>query len=271
MFIGVSSRYHGCGFFSYMIFYFSGTGNSRWVATQMAAALGEELFEICEARRKSLVSFNLCGGETVGLVFPVHAWSPPKVVLDFISEMRFSIYPSYMYFVCTCGDDTGKTAEVLCRTARRRGWICDAGYSVTMPNTYVCLPGFDVDAGELERKKLSAAVGRVSEIIAELRERRTGFHLCEGSMPWAKTYILGPLFRHFLMRDKKFHTTEACTGCRICERVCPMHNISMQDGRPRWRGQCTMCLACYHHCPGHAVHFGKETLDKGQYTNTSKL
>ena len=56
----------------------------------------------------------------------------------------------------------------------------------------------------------------------------------------------------------------ACIDCGLCEKVCPVGNITVTD-RPVWGGNCTQCLACYHVCPVHAVEYGKMTGKKGQY------
>ena len=47
---------------------------------------------------------------------------------------------------------------------RHKGWECHVGFSVTMPNNYVLLPGFDVDSEELERKKLAESVAELKRI-----------------------------------------------------------------------------------------------------------
>ena len=65
----------------------------------------------------------------------------------------------------------------------------------------------------------------------------------------------------FLMPPKPFHATEACIGCKKCEKVCPVGNITVTD-RPVWGGNCTQCLACYHVCPVHAVEYGKDDREK---------
>ena len=41
-----------------------------------------------------------------------------------------------------------------------------AGYSVTMPNTYVSLPGFDVDAEDVEEQKVQNAMARLDLSMA---------------------------------------------------------------------------------------------------------
>ena len=91
-------------------------------------------------------------------------------------------------------------------------------------------------------------------------------HGCfEGAFPKVKTYVLGGLFRKFLMSPKPFHATDACVSCGLCEQRCPVHNINLVEGKPQWGADCTMCLACYHACPQHAIHYGNRTKNKGQY------
>ena len=267
MFIGVSSRLK-CGFLLFsltMIFYFSGTGNSAWVARQLASSLHEPLCEVVSALTDGAASLSIDAGTSVGFVFPVYSWGPPLPVLRLLASLRLSAAPSYLYFICTCGDDTGKTARVFSRAARRRGWQCKAGFSIILPNTYVCLPGFDVDGQELVRTKLAKAESRLSEVIAAVRARQEGFDCREGSLPWVKTYLIRPLFHRYLTSPRRFHVTEACVGCDQCARHCPFQNIRV-EGRPRWGDRCTLCLSCYHHCPRKAIRYSVFTEGKGQYT-----
>ena len=70
-----------------MIFYFSGTGNSHWVAKRLASQLGDALIPMADAEAMKEV-YACKKGERVGFVFPVYAWAPPKVVLDFLARVR---------------------------------------------------------------------------------------------------------------------------------------------------------------------------------------
>ena len=124
-----------------MIFYFSGVGNSAWVARKLGDILQDKVLPIAEEIHKE-ATYTLVEGERVGFVFPVYGWEPPKIVLDFICKMQMQA-PGYLYFVCTCGDDTGKTNRIFTQAVEAKGWHCHAGYSITMPDTYVCLPGFE--------------------------------------------------------------------------------------------------------------------------------
>ena len=210
-----------------MIFYFSGTGNSAWVARQLAEGQNEELLSIAmEIDRNK--AYKLKEGEKVGFVFPVYAWGPPKIVLRFIHQLKLD-KPGYLFFVCTCGDDTGRTAQIFSSAVTRKGWQCVAGYSVTMPNTYVSLPGFDVDDKDIETQKVQNAVARVRFINEEItsRAQMKQYNCHEGALPFTKSYLLRPLFNAFLMSPKPFHATEACIGCKKCEKVCPVGNIRL--------------------------------------------
>lgn len=139
-----------------MIFYFSGTGNSAWVARQIAKAQQEELLAIAEEINKNK-EYALKDGEKVGFVFPVYAWGPPGIVLRFIRQLKMK-NPEYLFLFAPVEMIRGVLPRFFSSAIRRKGWHCVAGYSVTMPNTYVSLPGFDVDAEDVEEQKVQNAM-----------------------------------------------------------------------------------------------------------------
>ena len=77
-----------------MIFYFSGTGNSRWVAERLGELLEEAVCSIADilAKKNSFVAEE----NTIGIVFPVYSWGPPAVVLRFIAEPQTICTPEYV-------------------------------------------------------------------------------------------------------------------------------------------------------------------------------
>ena len=160
-----------------MIFYFSGTGNSKWIAEQLADRLKEQLIFIPETMRNAIFDYEMADKEKIGFVFPVYSWGPPPIVLQFIEQLNLQRYDKqYLFFVCSCGDDTGLTQQVFCNAVSRRGWKCDAGFSVIMPNNYVLLPGFDVDSKEIEERKLTDAIPKLAEIGSMLEEGKRCFN-----------------------------------------------------------------------------------------------
>ena len=155
-----------------MIFYFTGTGNSRWVAEALRKALEEPLVSIVEVltEEKSEYVYPLGEREKVIFVFPVHSWGPAVLVTRLISRLRLEGYGGQaVYFVCTCGDDCGYTDRIMRKTLQKRGIILTNGFSVQMPNNYVLMPGFDVDSKEVETDKLRKASERIQEVIGSIR------------------------------------------------------------------------------------------------------
>jgi len=250
-----------------MIYYFSGTGNTRRIARCLSESLGETL------ERIDWDTVPVVRGkekEAIGILFPVYAWGMPRVVDSFLGRMPVcrAGHTPYIYIVMTCGDDIGRTDCLLGKKLGARGYSLAAVFSLQMRNTYVCLPGFDTDSAEVDFQKEKKSLERIKE-VAEIVGRRRGSSpsdITPGAMPWLKTYVLRPLFNAFLMSDRRFHCVrERCSRCGRCEKACPLGNIEVSHGgMPRWKGHCTHCLACYHACPAHAIEYGFFTRHKGQ-------
>lgn len=251
-----------------MVFYFSGTGNSRWAAEVLANTLGERTVAIVEALKseEKELAYSVDKNEKVIFVFPVHSWGPAVLMMRFIDRLRLVNYKEQpVYFVCTCGDDCGRTDRIMRKALATRGISLTLGFSVQMPNTYILLPGFDVDSEALEAEKLQKAPERIREIVRCINGEKKAELYVAGDFPALKSLVY-PVFTHVVIGSSKFYATDACVSCGLCAKVCPTENISLtEEGKPDWKNACVQCMACYHRCPTHAIEYGKVSVKKGHY------
>lgn len=247
-----------------MIFYFSGCGNSRFVAEQIAQGVEDKLSFIPDLQREGVTEYAIAEGESIGFVFPIYSWAAPQLVEDFVLQTRWTGRAVYVWFACTCGDEMGKTRKTFGETLAKAGLTLNASFCFQMPETYLCFPGFKLDTKEKEQAKIAAAKAKLPGVIDAIRERQPACDEIVGLFPRLKSYGIRPGFVQNVS-DKKYHTTEACNGCGKCAKVCPLHNIEMADKHPHWKGHCTQCMACYQHCPKNAIQYGTATKGKGQY------
>ncbi len=242
-----------------MIFYFSGTGNSQWIAEQLASLTGDQAQSIPDLIRDGPTAVFIGADSNVGIVFPVYAWGAPLLVERFCKSITIS-EGAYAYAVCTCGDEAGNAMKRL-----KRIFPFQSAWSFAMPNNYIL--GFDVDTKAMEQSKITKARERLTLVAEQILARKTLYDVHAGAAAGVKTALIRPMFNMFARRTKPFYATNECNGCKRCERGCPVGAITMQHGKPTWvRKHCTQCMACINRCPKAAIQYGKGTVTRGRYS-----
>ena len=120
-----------------MIFYFSGTGNSLYVAKKLYENNGSQLVDIAEAIHEKRFKYKVQKDEKIGFVFPVYFYGLPTVVSEFIDQLTIKSESNpFIYTVITCAGSIGNADKMLGKLLRKRNLELNSSFSVIMPNNY---------------------------------------------------------------------------------------------------------------------------------------
>lgn len=253
-----------------MIFYFSGTGNSLYVAQKLQESENEKLIDITDAINLNRFKYDVKDSEKIGIVFPVYFRGLPLIVSEFIDKLEIeSDTRPYVYAVITSGGSLGNADKILVKHLKKKNIELNSVFSIKMPGNYVMM--YDVPTRDEQDLTLQSAEKQIEKIIRLLEVYKKGNFVSDRGY----FALLTPLvYRTYgiYRKTKKFHATDSCISCGLCERICPSKAIEMTSGKPRWmKDKCNHCTACINRCPKKAIQYGNSTKKRGRYVNPDAI
>jgi len=241
------------------IFYFSGTGNSLFIARQLAFNLGEsEVINLADSRQ-------VPSAPRVGVVFPVYFLGLPLVVVDFLRRNRFD-QCSYVFSAVDYGGMAGAALPQFQRILSEQNVRVNASFLLKMPDNYA--PVFDAPSEHDAEALIDRAVQKIQDISRFIQAGKScgaGFVF---PPVWVSRLVYARMSKKIPAADRAFWADDKCNACGVCVKICPVKNVVLQDGKPAWNHQCQQCFACFHWCPQTAVQYKKKTLNRRRYHNT---
>ena len=244
-----------------MVLYFSGTGNSRYVAGRVARALGEPLCSLNE-RIKAGDYSPVETGERLIVETPTYAWRIPRLVGDWLQKTKFP-GAKRVWFLMTCGSEIGNAEKYNRVLSREMGLSYMGTAQVVMPENYIAL--FRVPGVEESRQIVTRAEPDIDRAIAALAAGEAFAPPRNNLYDRVVSGPVNPVFYALVVKDRAFAAGASCTGCGRCAQLCPTNNIVLRSGKPVWGGNCTHCMACISYCPTEAIEYGKKSVGKPRY------
>lgn len=243
-----------------VIFYFSGTGNTWWVADRIkkqldAKNINADAVSIDKLDAKK-ANWWIKTADLVFFGWPVYFSDAPEPMKRFINNLLPIKKGKHIHTFCTQAFFSGDGAWCCHKLLEQKGLIVDSTQHFIMPSNKKIYRG---EAGDAKALAIMAACDKqVERYIEDLllgKSRLVGKH----------SYALGMLQRApFALLAKAYKRMGAdktkCTRCGLCAQLCPSGNISMA-GFPEFADKCSHCMRCYALCPTSAITINGRSLN----------
>lgn len=224
-----------------MIFYFTGTGNSLWIAKQIE----ENPVSIPQIIKQENQIYS---DKKIGIVAPVYGHEMPKMVKEFIKLATFKT--DYFYIILTYGNRHGGAVELANDFCKENNIHVDYLNIIEMVDNW--LPSFDMD----EQKKIDKHVDEyLKGIIADINSLKKEIPaVTEADRQAHKQYLENMSKLPKTLLENIYTVNENCVQCAVCTKVCPAGCIRLENSKVVYdMKKCELCMACIHNCPQKAI------------------
>ena len=244
-----------------MVLYFTGTGNSRYLARRIAEGLEMPLYDL-NACIKAGNTAPVQTGRDVVLVTPTYAWRIPRVVSEWLDKTELT-GAERIWFVMDCGSEIGNAAKYNRELVARKALTYMGTAPIVMPENYIALfPAPDKQEATAIVENAKPAIRSIIDCI------RNGMEFPAPRNNLYDRFMSGavnPIFYKGIVKADAFTVSDACIGCGKCVQLCPLNNIRLDKDKPVWGSNCTHCMACICYCPKEAIEYGKRSVSKPRY------
>ena len=242
--------------------YFSGTGNSRYVLERFCQKYDSEskVFSIEDDNAKEAVRNE----ELIVFSYPVQYSTVPKIVREYISGNKDLWKDKKVFVIATMGLFCGDGAGMLGRELKKYGAEIIGGLHVKMPDSIgdVKLLKYPLEKNKETVRKAEEKIDKAALLLKENRPPKEGI----GVLAFLAGLLGQRLYFGHMTKEysgKLKIDNDKCIGCGKCEKICPMKNISINEGKAVANNRCTMCYRCINNCPKQAITLlGKTVVDQ---------
>ncbi|MBP2201285.1 ferredoxin [Methanococcus voltae] len=259
-----------------VIYYFSGTGNSYYVARELAKVLSNNNGKGTKTNTKIIPIANeikkeqiTCGSDRIIFIYPVYGFGVPEIVESFIKRLNMERNPK-LYSIATCGKMAGGVHCQVDKLLKEKKQQLNAGYTVQMPSNYIL--AFSAPSQSKIIEILDDTDIRVKE-LGNLIQSNEKNNAMDSIIAKISTGAFYPFWKKSLYKfDEKFKISKACNLCGNCVEICPVSNIEIVDNeklenndRIIYKHKCQECMGCIQTCPTRAIIYGSSAKRKSYF------
>jgi len=250
-----------------IIYYFSGTGNSRNVALWLSNVAKEKNIDCQIINIAKIDRINIEQPDPDALIVfvsPIHGFNYPPIMQHFI--MHFPKGKNKVLLLNTRAGMligkwitpglTGIAFYFAALILKIKGFSIKAMYPVDLPSNWISVhPGLNARTVKYLHDKIklrvTAFANKVFSGESDFRSLREIIQDVAISPISLGYYFVG---RFFLA--KTYYASKDCNNCDLCVKECPVKAIIKVDNRPFWTFNCESCMKCMSNCPKKAIETG---------------
>lgn len=246
-----------------MVLYFSATGNTEFIAKQIAKRIDDEAVNLIDRIKKQDLT-PIHSEKPFVVCAPVYVCEIPRFMAKFLKKLEFSGSRD-VYFILTSGGYCGPSGLLLKKIFKKKKMTCHGHAEFKMPRNYVASNSYEM----LNREQCEDRIkGAYSQLDGVAQTILAGGKLTARHVFLFETLITLPInpywCKHKLKADG-FYAEDSCIGCGKCAKLCPLNNIEIVNKKPVWGDNCTHCMACIANCPKKSIQYGEVTKNKEAY------
>ncbi|MDR0324868.1 MAG: EFR1 family ferrodoxin [Oscillospiraceae bacterium] len=237
-----------------IMLYFSGTGNSKYIAGQFCRHMDAECYSIEEN-----LDFDamITGEETIGFCYPVFFSRPPRIMREFAIKHMEALKGKKLILFCTqliLSGDAARSFMDMFPPGHAEVLYAEHFFMPNNVTNYWFLP--DALISDKKVLKITARADRkmltVCRDIKAGKVKKRGFNPISRALGLIQAALL-PGTERKAAAPNAIRIKNGCTNCGICAAVCPMGNLNSDSGKIEHRHNCTLCYRCINKCPQKAI------------------
>lgn len=246
-----------------ILYYFSGTGNTKWVGDKFKDSFYKQGIEIDLVNIENVEEFKIDNYEFMILGTSIYAELEPKIVDDFIEKLPSNKNNMKTIVYSTQAAKTASAVSILKGKLEKKGYKVVVECMFQMSNNYYFGVGKKTEQDIFNIVK-DNAYKKVKEVVENfLKNKDTKVHLNYLRIAGAKL-VVKAYIRLLPKMSKNLTSTEECIKCGLCLRNCPKGNITFENSGAVFHSKCMFCMRCIHLCPINAIRYKGKKIEQTQ-------